>query len=262
MINSPANPFVKAVAQLRKRRGREHSGQILIDGHRALELALAAGVGVVDVCLRENAPREAVEAAQRAETAGARVTLLGERAFARVAYGDAPDTVVAVAERPETALESLDDLGPSPLLAVVEGVEKPGNLGAVLRTADAVGADAVLVADPVTDPFGPNTIRASRGTVFSLPLVAADGATMMAWLKARSIRLLAATPGANKNYTDTDMTGPLAIAVGAEHQGLSELWLEGADKVVIPMRGQADSLNLSASLAVLLYEALRQRDIR
>ncbi|MEA2025378.1 MAG: TrmH family RNA methyltransferase, partial [Chloroflexota bacterium] len=147
-----------------------------------------------------------------------------------------------------------------PLIAVVERVEKPGNLGALLRSADGAGVDAVIVADPVSDMWNPNAIRASLGTIFSLPLAAASSAEALAFLRERSIAILTARVGAETDYDAADLTAPVALVVGAETIGLTETWEgEGVTPLNIPMLGLADSLNVSASAAVLFYEARRQR---
>jgi TrmH family RNA methyltransferase len=155
------------------------------------------------------------------------------------------------------------DLTDEPLVVVVEGVEKPGNLGAVLRSADGAGADALIAASPRTDLMNPNAIRASAGTIFSLPIAAAPTDEVIGWLRARSISIVATLVDAETLYTDTDLTGGVAIAFGSEADGLTAGW-RAADiaTVRLPMRGIADSLNVSVSAAVVLYEARRQRDAR
>jgi TrmH family RNA methyltransferase len=151
-------------------------------------------------------------------------------------------------------------LDPDPLLLVCEAVEKPGNLGAILRTADAAGAAAVLAADPITDWGNPNLVRASKGTVFAVPVASADTSQVLGWLRERGIAVVAATPHADVAYPDVDLTGPVAIVVGAEKEGLSQTWLRAADhRVRIPMAGRANSLNVATSAAILAYEAVRQR---
>jgi TrmH family RNA methyltransferase len=153
------------------------------------------------------------------------------------------------------------DLPAYPLIVVVEGVEKPGNLGAVLRSADGAGADAVIVASPRTDLGNPNVIRASAGTLFALRLAAASSDRVLAWLRERGIRVLAARVDGARPYTEADLTGGVALVVGAEDEGLTDSWTgEGVDAIALPMRGIADSLNVSVTAAVLLYEARRQRD--
>jgi TrmH family RNA methyltransferase len=143
---------------------------------------------------------------------------------------------------------------------VVEAIEKPGNLGTILRSADAAGCDAVVVCDPVTDLFNPNVVRASTGVLFSVPCVVEGNAAVLAWLKGRGIRVVATTPAAAKSYTDADLTGPLAVVMGSEQYGLSEFWLKNSDESVrIPMAGQADSLNVAMAALITLFEAVRQR---
>jgi len=259
-LTSPRNPRLKAVAALRKRRGRDAEGRILIDGPRALGLALDAGMAVETVlhCPERDGP-EAAAVLVRAAQAGAAVEAVGVSAFGRVAYGDAPDSVVAVAPRPATGLDRIS-LGSAPLLLVAVGVEKPGNLGALLRAADGAGADGLIACDGAADPFGPNAVRASRGIVFSMPLAEVDTAEALDWLKARGVKIVAALPDGPLNYTDADLTGPVAIVLGEEHAGLPDPWRAAADLGLrVPMRGRADSLNLAVTGALLLYEAVRQR---
>jgi TrmH family RNA methyltransferase len=147
-----------------------------------------------------------------------------------------------------------------PLILVAESVEKPGNLGAILRSADAAGVDALLVCDPRVDPWNPNVVRASRGAVFSVPVVECDNASALEWLKARGIRTVGATPSAQRRYVDVNLREAVAIVVGTEDEGLSEFWMSNVDlSVRIPMQGRVNSLNVSVSAALLLYEAVRQR---
>jgi TrmH family RNA methyltransferase len=145
---------------------------------------------------------------------------------------------------------------------IAESVEKPGNLGAILRTADAAGVDALLVCDPRVDLWNPNVVRASRGAIFSVPYVECDNAAALKWLRAQKIQILAATPSAELLYSAVDLRPPAAIAVGTEDTGLSDFWLSEADvRIRIPMRGKVNSLNVSVSAALLLYEAVRQREL-
>ena len=184
---------------------------------------------------------------------------LSREAFERLAYGDRLDGIVAVAETPPRGLEELV-LPAEPLIAVVEGVEKPGNLGAILRTADGAGIDAVIVAESATDLFNPNIIRASLGTVFAVPVSVASTGEVLDWLAHRSIEIIAARVDGSVDYTEADYSGAVAIALGSEARGLSDAWGELARASVhVPMLGVADSLNVSATAAVLFYEALRQR---
>ncbi len=167
--------------------------------------------------------------------------------------------MIAEVKVKERTLDGLE-MREKPLVVVLEGVEKPGNLGAVLRSADAAGADAVIVCDPLTDLWNPNLIRASIGAVFTVPTVCCSSAEAIAWLKARGIRILTAQLQDSSVYYDADMTGPTAIVMGTEATGLTDPWRQAADAhVLIPMLGRLDSLNVSVSAAILLYEAVRQR---
>ena len=179
--------------------------------------------------------------------------------LAKLAFGGRPKGVVLVVRIPSLSLAGIAP-GADPLVLVIEGVEKPGNIGAVLRSADGSGATAVIAASPRTDLFNPNAIRASAGTIFAVPVAAAPSAEVLAWLRGHRIRIVTARVGAEAAYSATDLTGPLAIVLGAEADGLTETW-SGPDvePVAIPMTGVADSLNVSISAAILAYEAMRQR---
>jgi RNA methyltransferase, TrmH family len=259
-LTSLTNPRVKAVVRLRDRREREATGLTIVDGPRELARALDAGVEVDDafVCdglVRTDEAREVV--GRLAATVG--LTGVSEAVIAKLAFGDRSDGVVAVVRTPSTSLDRLA-LGTDPLVVVAESVEKPGNLGAILRTADGAGADAVIAADARTDLFNPNTIRASLGTIFTTPVAAAASGDVLGWLAERSIRVVAARVDAQRPYTEADLRGPVAIVVGSEAEGLQAAWDDArAEPVRIPMRGAADSLNVSVAAAVLLYEAVRQR---
>ncbi|HVM30436.1 MAG TPA: RNA methyltransferase [Candidatus Limnocylindrales bacterium] len=260
-ISSAANPRLKAALRLRDRRDRERSGLTIVDGARETLRALAGGAtpreGFVSVA--SCADDECRAALAQLEQAGVPVHDLGPAAFARLAYGDRLDGIIAVAEIPGHALGDLS-LPPEPLIGVIEGVEKPGNLGAILRTADGAGVDAVVVADPGTDLFNPNVIRASLGTVFSVPVAVASSGDVIAWLREQGVRIIAARVQASVDYTQADYRGAVAIALGSEARGLSDPWAELAHvSVHLPMNGVADSLNVSATAAVLFYEAVRQR---
>ena len=198
---------------------------------------------------------------EQARTAGAQVFELTKDTFAKVAYRERPDGLLAVAPQWRRTLEELT-LPASPFLLVVEAIEKPGNLGTILRSADAAGCDAVIVCDPVTDIFNPNVVRASTGVLFSVPLVVAESAAVLAWLKGKKIRTIATTPAAETLYTSADLRGPLAVVMGSEQYGLSEFWLKNSDLPVrIPMAGQADSLNVAMATIITLFEAVRQRSV-
>jgi len=260
-ITSTANPRLKAALRLRSRRERDKAGLTLVDGARETARALAAGATINEAFV---SAQFCIDDECRAALDGlrsARVPLweLGPEAFAKLAYGDRLDGIVAIAATPLLRLADLA-LPRNPLIAVIEGVEKPGNLGAVLRTADGAGVSAVIVAEPGTDLLNPNVIRASLGTVFSIPVAVASTGEVLTWLAEQAISIVAARVQASDDYSAVDYTGPTAIALGSEARGLSDAWAELADASVhIPMLGVADSLNVSATAAILFYEALRQR---
>jgi len=191
--------------------------------------------------------------------AGTRLIECTASVFAKLSYRDRPDGLLAVAPQLRGTLADLSPSSPS-LIVVAESIEKPGNLGTILRSADAVAADAVLVCDRCTDVSNPNVVRASVGALFCLPVIETASTDAQAWLHARGFRIAAATPHADAIYTDADLTGDVAVAVGSEQYGLSSHWLDRADiRVRIPMRGQCDSLNVASATTLLLYECLRQR---
>jgi TrmH family RNA methyltransferase len=265
-IDSPANPRIKAALRLRERHERDATGLTLVDGGRESLRAMEAGavVETAFICPPLLATREATRVAEKLSQSfgpfGASVEYheISQRAFERLAYGDRADGVVLVVRAPHAELGDLQ-LPPAPLVVVTEDVEKPGNLGAILRSADAVGADA-LIAVGGTDLFNPNVIRASVGTVFSVPVAAASADDAAAWLRERGVRIVAALVDAARLHAEADLRGGIALVLGSEASGLSEAW-RGADgeAVRLPMAGIADSLNVSVAAAVLLYEAWRQR---
>lgn len=254
MITSPANPLVKATAALHRRSERERTGLFLVEGVAEITRALQAGIKLDRVLVEEQAdlPASILDTwEQKAE-----VTRLSPAAFDRIAYGR--DGVAAVAVRPAFDLESMAPSHPA-LMLVVERIEKPGNLGAMLRTADATGA-ALLVADAATDLTNPNVVRASMGSLFTVPVAQATSVETRSWLQSHAIAVAAATVGEGVPPWKVDLTGPIAMVVGAEHSGLSSPWLEAAMHLVqIPMVGTVDSLNASTAAGMLLYEAVRQR---
>jgi TrmH family RNA methyltransferase len=177
-----------------------------------------------------------------------------------MSYRDRPDGLLAIAKQKHHKLSDLNTQKKHPLFIVAEAIEKPGNLGTMLRSSDAVGLNGFIVCDRCTDIYNPNVVRASIGTLFSVPVVEASGQETIAWLKDNKIAILAATPSAQLEFTQVNMDQPLAIAVGTEQLGLSDLWMKQADlQVSIPMHGIADSLNVAVATTLLMYEALRQR---
>jgi RNA methyltransferase, TrmH family len=259
-ITSPANPRVKHLVALRRRRVRDHEQVTLVEGFAEIDLALSAGVQPralyysPDLIGVDQAP-----ILRRATAAGAEIFAISKEVFGKVAYRESPDGWLAVVPAIGADLGDLR-VGPNPLVLICEGVEKPGNLGAILRTADAAGVAAVIATDPATDWGNPNVIRASKGTVFGVPVAATNSEHSLAWLSDCEIKLVATSPDAEVMLTDADLTGAVAIAVGSENFGLSEQWLTRADITLrIPMFGRADSLNVATSAAIVCYEAVRQR---
>lgn len=265
LISSLQNPKVKEILHLRERKERDKAKLFLIEGYRELLRAIDAGwvVHQLFICpelfLGSNEPA----LIQRVAARGGQIFQCSQKVFEKISYRDRPDGLLAIAPQKALALGDLESLFAKPIppfLVVAEAIEKPGNLGTILRSADAVGADALIVCDRCTDIYNPNVVRASVGTLFTVPTIEAEGKDALAWLKKRGILILAATPQAEKEFTQVDLTGPLAIAVGTEQLGLSDAWMHQADiQVRIPMRGIADSLNVATATTVLLYEVLRQR---
>jgi TrmH family RNA methyltransferase len=259
-LSSTRNPRVRAAAALRDRRARTEAGRTLIDGARELARAIAGGAGIVEAYVDpERLTAEGRATVEAARAAGAEILEVAAVVVDHLAYGDRGDGIVAVARIPDTSLGNLA-LPPDPLVVVVEALEKPGNLGAVLRSADGAGADAVIAADPRTDLFNPNAIRASQGTLFAVPVAAAPTPEVREWLRAAGLRVLAARVDGAVPYAEADLRGGVALVLGSEVSGLSDAWAGGdVSSIALPMLGVADSLNVSITAAVLLYEARRQR---
>lgn len=261
LITSRQNPRVKDAALLRNSRERQRRAQFLIDGAREITRAIEASVPVVQafVCDELCTSDESRRAVELVESTSAEVFRITPEVNEKLAFGERNDGVVAVAETIRRGLADLQ-LTERPIVAVLEGIEKPGNLGAILRSADAAGVDAVVVADGRTDLFNPNTIRASLGTVFRANVCEASSANVIEWLTEKGLPIIAARPDAEKLYTEVELCGGAAIVLGSEAVGLTNAWrAANMTAVRLPMHGIADSLNVSTTAAVLFYEALRQR---
>ncbi len=260
-ITSTTNPRVKALVRLRDRRERDRTGTFLVEGYRELSRAVEAGVALrtVYTCPALHLGPNEPELLGAAEAAGAEILELAEAPFRKASYRDRPEGLLAVAEQFDVGLDGLDLAGDA-LVLVVESIEKPGNLGTMLRTADAAGATGVVVCDPTTDPFNPNVVRASIGTLFAVPLAVADTKEAIRVLREEGVRTVATTPDTSMPHWEADLRGPAALVIGSEQYGLSDAWLGGADeKVRIPMAGRADSLNAAMAAGIVLFEAVRQR---
>ncbi len=267
-ITSPTNPRVRAAAALRDAAARRQTGLTLVDGRRELARAAAAGIELVDVFVHAEritaTDADLTDLLAGVARGGARITALAPRAFDRIAFGSRNEGLVGVVRFAARTLDALTMPGGRPLL-LVEGVEKPGNLGAMLRTADAAGLAGVVACDPRTDPANPAAIRASLGTVFTVPLAVATTADAIAWCARTGRRVVAAMPEGSLLWHDAPLAGDTAILLGSEAHGISAAWLTAAaagvivlETVRLPMHGAADSLNVSATAAVLAYEARRQ----
>lgn len=258
-ITSAANPKIKRLVTLRRRRVRDEEGVSLVEGYEELDLAMAAGIRPLELFLCPELMAGDPRGLEARASLDATVYHVSRPAFEKAAYRDGPDGWLAVVPRVEGGLPDID-LGPAPLLIVCETVEKPGNLGAILRTADAAGAAAVVSVDPVTDWGNPNVIRASKGAVFSVPVASVSTQEFLAWARSHGVLIVATTPDADDLVADLDLTGSIAILVGSEKYGLSDELLAGADiRAKLPMLGRVDSLNVGVTAAVVAYEALRQR---
>ena len=267
-ISSLQNPKIKELIKLRDRSYRDKTDQFLIEGYREILRAAEAQfpLKALFICPELFLGTNENALIQQLEERNTLIFSCTDKVFQRISYRDRPDGLLAMAAQRHLTLKDLEhQFKPhqQPFLVVAEAIEKPGNLGTILRSSDAVGLDGLIVCDRCTDIHNPNVVRASVGTLFTVPVVEAEGTETLQWLKSKKFQILAATPSAKDEFTEVDMTGPLVIAVGTEQLGLSEQWMNEADiQVKIPMHGVADSLNVAMATTLLLYEALRQRKKR
>jgi TrmH family RNA methyltransferase len=261
-ITSRHNPRVKQAVKLRERRQRENQGRFLIDGLRELSRAAAAGIELEEFffCPAICSGSELASLLKLLSPRVHRLEITPE-VHRRLAYGERAEGVLGVARTPQRVLAEFQ-LPELPLVAVLEGVEKPGNLGAVLRSADAAGVSALIVTGEGTDLYNPNVVRASLGTLFTVPVFAASSEETLAWLREKQLHIYAARVDATLSYTVAKWNEPAAIVLGSEAHGLTSHWHAGDISAIrLPMLGTADSLNVSATASVLFYEALRQRTL-
>ncbi|MCM8534921.1 MAG: RNA methyltransferase [Lentisphaeraceae bacterium] len=262
IITSTKNDKIKNIVKLRNRRDRDKQQLMVIEGYRSL---LRASNNHIEVTEFYYCPDFFIGENEQSlidlyESRGSRIIEVTKPVFEKISYRDRPEGLLGVAPYFNKGLEALE-LGESPFLVVAQSIEKPGNLGTIIRSTDGTGADGLILCDKCTDLFNPNVITASTGISFALPIVQASTKECLEYLKENNIAILSATPSADTLYTDVDMTGPVAIIVGTEQYGLTDEWLkESTINVKIPMLGQADSLNVSTATTLLLYEALRQRE--
>jgi len=261
LITSLQNPGVKLARSLRKRKVRDESGLSLIEGYRAVSRGLECGLSfkvcyyAPELFLGKNEP----DLLNKLSASGADVLETTADVLAKIAYRDRPEGILALAYTIKHEFKDMP-VNPQGLYLVAESIEKPGNLGSILRSADAVGADGVIVCQKRTDIYNPNVITASTGALFSMNLAECTEQEALEWIRSNSLKILAATPEAETLYTDVDMTQGVVVIVGAEQYGLSEFWKQHADITVrIPMLGYIDSLNVATAATVILYDAVRQR---
>jgi RNA methyltransferase, TrmH family len=262
-ISSLQNPLVKEVLRLSEKSSeRRKTGQFIVEGVREVSLAIQAGhkINTLIICREIYQPDHLYPV--KPEMSGAGVFEVTPAVYAKMAYRGHAEGVLAVVEKFDTKIDNIV-LSENPIILLLESVEKPGNLGAILRTADAAGVDAVVICDPATDVYNPNVIRSSLGCVFSVQIAVCDHKQWFSWAKKNSIKTILASLQAEKHHFEADLTQPLALVFGTEADGLSPVWYEHADeKLKIPMKGKIDSLNVSASAAILVFEVVRQRMVK
>ncbi len=265
IITSTQNPKIKQLLALQeKSKLRRECGLFVVEGRRELQRCIDAGFEPDTIFFCPEIANISVPGghnlSQRTATGTGSYIRISKELYKKIAYREGTEGVIAEVKIKERKLEDLK-VGDNPLIVVLESVEKPGNLGAVLRSADAAGVDAVLVCDPLTDLFNPNLIRASLGAAFSVPCVSCTSDEAISWLKERNIQILTAQLQDSDWYYDIDMKCGTAIVIGTEATGLTGVWRKAADAhIKIPMLGTVDSLNASVSAAILMYEAVRQRN--
>jgi len=263
-ISSLQNPLIKKALLLKdKSRERKKSGLFILEGQRELALALKGGYKITSLFFYEDIISETdvlnkiMDATPQPE-----LISISKEIYRRIAYRETSEGIVAIAKSKSHSLGELSFKTKKPLLLVAQATEKPGNIGALLRTADAANIDAVIIADPKGDLYNPNTIRSSVGCVFTNAIAIGSTSEVIAFLKEKNISIYCAALSASKNYTEIDFTLPTALIMGTEATGLTQEWLQNSTQnIIIPMRGEIDSMNVSVSAAILIFEATRQRGL-
>jgi RNA methyltransferase, TrmH family len=264
-ISSLKNSKVREIKNLRDKKERDEKKLFLVEGYKEISRALDAGVVVNSLFFCEELFLKNNEwpLIQKIKEKGSELFRIPKFLFEKIAYRERPDGLLVIAVQKRKTLLDLKEIikrSKNPFLVIAEHIEKPGNLGTILRSSDGVGVDAVVICDPCTDIFNPNVVRASIGSLFTQPVIEADSLEVIKVLKENQIKIVATTPNCHHLYHEENLKGPLAVIVGTEQYGLSQSWLESSDiKVKIPMKGVADSLNVGAATTIILYEALRQR---
>ena len=257
-ISSLQNPIIKHILLLKnKSKQRNIEGVFIVEGHRELDLAIKGGYIIRSILFEPNLFDESLIGAYK--TKGTEIIQITSKVYNKIAYRGSTEGIFAIAESKSHKLEDLK-LGSNPLILVAEALEKPGNIGALLRTADAAHVDAVIIADQRTDLYNSNVIRSSVGGIFTVSIAVATSEETIGFLKERSIPIYSAVLQESMTYIDIDFCGASALVVGPESTGLSEIWRSAADKKIqIPMLGDLDSMNVSVAAGILLFEAKRQR---
>ncbi len=260
MITNLQNPGIKNIVKLQEKSSvRKKKKKFVIEGRRELSIAQQCGVDIFEIYLCEDIYTDDIF--YPVKTDNIKKIPVNTDVYNKIAYRDNSEGIIGIANMKEACLSKIE-LSSLPLILIIENVEKPGNLGAILRTADAAGVDAVIVCSQQTDIYNPNVIRSSMGAVFSNRVVTCTGEETIKWLNDNFISVFSAVPDSGTFYYDIDYVQPAAIVFGAESKGLSQNWVNASKQTVkIPMTGKTDSLNVSVSTAIILYEAVRQRQI-
>ncbi|PKP50772.1 MAG: rRNA methyltransferase [Bacteroidetes bacterium HGW-Bacteroidetes-1] len=259
MITSRANQQIKNIIKLQKSSERRSQNLIVIEGLREIERALCSGWKIRTLYVCEALAEKKMNLLEKKINTDCSVEYVSKEVFECIAYREGSDGFLALCNPILLQLEEVK-LRTNPILLILEGIEKPGNLGAVMRTADAAGIDAVIVCDPQTDLYNPNIIRASLGCVFALQVIATTSEKAIGWLYKNHIPIFCTSLEASRDYLTTDFTSSCAIVLGTESTGLSDLWIKNANQnICIEMLGIADSLNVSVTAAIVVFEAIRQR---
>ena len=262
LITSTQNAYIKELVLLKeKSRNRKKTGQFLIEGFREISLAIKGGYTIetliIDTSIVDN---QFIELIISEIKSAVEIIEVSKEVYKKIALRETTEGIIAISKTKELSIENFRLTSKNPLILVAEAPEKPGNIGALLRTADAAGIDAVFIANPKTDMFNPNIIRTSVGCVFTTPIATGSTEEIITFLKAHKIQMYGAALTASVGYQTIDFKHPSAIIVGTEATGLSDEWLENTTQnIIIPMRGAIDSMNVSVSAAVILFEAVRQR---
>ncbi len=261
MITSHSNPLIKRIIKLRKKRERDTGGVFLIEGVKEIEMALKHKIEIIQFLLGGERGQNIYDTniVKQYNTGNIPCTTVTDKLFSKISYRNQASSIVAIAKQPLLLLSKLK-LSNNPFILIVHGIEKPGNLGAILRTADAAGVEAVIVCEPELDIYNPNVVRASIGALFTVPTIKTSSEELKTFLEKHKIPMICTSPKASNVHYQKDLKGPLALTLGSEKSGLPPDWLDNeTESIRIPMLGQMDSLNLSVSSAIIIYEIVRQR---